>query len=74
MPGTAAIVVVVASAAVIWVGDPQAPYAHARLLTSRAGEWLGDLSYSVYLWHWPLIILLPALTGHRLTTSTGSRS
>jgi peptidoglycan/LPS O-acetylase OafA/YrhL len=68
MPGTAAIVVVLASAAVIWVGAPRGSYSHARLLSSSAARWLGDVSYPVYLWHWPLIILLPGLTGHPLTT------
>jgi hypothetical protein len=67
MPGTAAIAVVLASAAVIWVGDPPGRVAHSRLLGSRPAHWVGDVSYSVYLWHWPLIILLPGLTGHPLT-------
>jgi hypothetical protein len=50
------------------VGNPEAPHSHARVLSSRPAQWLGDISYSVYLWHWPLIILLPGLTGHRLNT------
>ena len=28
------------------------------LLTCRAAQWVGDISYSLYLLHWPLIIML----------------
>jgi peptidoglycan/LPS O-acetylase OafA/YrhL len=32
----------------------------------RPVQWVGDVSYSVYLWHWPLIILTPFVSGGSL--------
>ncbi|WP_395693305.1 acyltransferase family protein [Nocardioides sp.] len=37
-----------------------------RVLAVPPVQWLGKVSYSVYLWHWPLIVLLPYALGHEL--------
>lgn len=65
MPGTAAIVVVLAAAAFIATETPGVRWAPATvLLSNRPAQFTGDISYSLYLWHWPLIILLPFVQGH----------
>ncbi len=38
------------------------------LLRWRPIQYIGDLSYSIYLWHVPLIQLMPYITGHPLRT------
>lgn len=62
-PGTAALIPVLGAGLVIGT--------RSRLVSSalaiRPARWLGDISYSVYLWHYPLIVLTPYLSGHRLT-------
>jgi len=59
MPGTAAIWVVAGSVAVMAAGHPGLPWSPSRVLTWRPATFIGDISYSIYLWHWPLIVLWP---------------
>jgi peptidoglycan/LPS O-acetylase OafA/YrhL len=55
-PGVAAAWPVLATALLIWAG-PRAGTWWRRLSGLRPVQVLGDISYSVYLWHWPLLIL-----------------
>ena len=58
-PGSAALVPVLGTLAVILAGTPHARWAPSPLLRFRPGQFLGDISYSVYLWHWPLLVFAP---------------
>lgn len=40
-----------------------------KMLAWRPIQFVGDVSYSIYLWHWPLIILLPFVIGDLTTVS-----
>jgi peptidoglycan/LPS O-acetylase OafA/YrhL len=60
-PGIAAALPVAGALAVI---HGRAPLRFKPLL------FLGDISYSVYLWHWPLLTLAPYATGRVDTTTT----
>ncbi|WP_156870159.1 acyltransferase family protein [Sporichthya polymorpha] len=62
-PGHHALVPVLGTAAVI-AAAPRAGL--GRVLAVRPVQYIGDISYSIYLWHWPLIVLVPAATGHDL--------
>jgi peptidoglycan/LPS O-acetylase OafA/YrhL len=62
-PGTAALVPVVGTALVLYGGTVP----HLGVGTARPGPrlarpltWLGDTSYSWYLWHWPVIVFAAA--------------
>ena len=65
-PGVAALVPVVGTLAVIWAGMPRSVWAPSGLYRTRPVQWIGDISYSVYLWHWGPIVILPFVLGHGL--------
>jgi peptidoglycan/LPS O-acetylase OafA/YrhL len=39
------------------------PIGVSRLLSWRPLQWIGGISYSWYLWHWPILLLGRAVTG-----------
>ncbi len=57
MPGALALAPVLGAAAVIAAGT--GVESCARWLRLRPVAWLGNHSYSLYLWHWPLLIFAP---------------
>lgn len=65
-PGYQALLPVLGTAAVIAAVAPRRRGSPGPLFALRPVQWLGDVSYSVYLWHWPLIVLVPTVSGDHL--------
>lgn len=69
-PGFAALIPVLGTALVIFSGMPGYTLAHSIVTSRRPIQWLGGASYSIYLWHWPLIVLTPFALNDELSTLT----
>jgi peptidoglycan/LPS O-acetylase OafA/YrhL len=72
-PGYTALLPVLGTVLVIAANAPPSGVSSpARLLAARPVQWLGGVSYSVYLWHWPLVVLVPYATGRPIGLLSGS--
>ena len=65
-PGWHALIPTLGTALVIYGGTvPQgrehAPWSFHHVFGWWPIQWIGNISYSLYLWHWPFIVLLPIL-------------
>jgi peptidoglycan/LPS O-acetylase OafA/YrhL len=68
-PGSSALLPTIGTALAIaaGIGDRVPRLAVARLLAVRPMRVIGDRSYALYLWHWPVLILADQYAGHELT-------
>ena len=62
-PGAYALLPVLGAAALMLADEGPGQTLVGRALSIRPAVVIGDWSYSLYLWHWPVIVLLRANLG-----------
>jgi peptidoglycan/LPS O-acetylase OafA/YrhL len=65
-PGWAAVPPVIATALVILANQQNKL---GRVVVNPVGSFLGQTSYSLYLWHWPILVLAAYAVGHKIPYS-----
>ncbi|MEC5184468.1 peptidoglycan/LPS O-acetylase OafA/YrhL [Cryobacterium sp. MP_3.1] len=66
-PGYIALIPVVGSMLLLHAGQRETRWTPGWLVKASPVQLVGDTSYAIYLWHWPLIVLFPFVLGHDLT-------
>jgi peptidoglycan/LPS O-acetylase OafA/YrhL len=66
-PGVAVVLPVIGAAFVVAGGCPGWSHGAELILMRRPAQFLGRVSYSWYLVHWPVLTIVPLATGHPLT-------
>ena len=62
-PGNLALLPTLATAAIVIAGTATTTSLPLRVLCSRPFQYVGDLSYAWYLWHWPVLVFARAAWG-----------
>ena len=69
-PGYTALLPVIGSGLIIVAGMTPTPVGVDRVLAARPLPYIGDRSYTFYLWHYPALILVWQLAGRELPVSS----
>jgi peptidoglycan/LPS O-acetylase OafA/YrhL len=70
-PGVLALLPAGGTALLILGGSAAARFGPSRLTSVRPLVFIGGISYSLYLWHWPIIVLWTAWRGHPVGPFSG---
>lgn len=65
-PGTAALIPVIATAILITSRDKWPPFVN-QISATKPVQWLGAISYPLYLWHWPILVIPAIYLGRDLS-------
>ncbi|HWT34079.1 MAG TPA: acyltransferase family protein [Microbacterium sp.] len=68
-PSYTAALPVVGTALVLLAAVRRGLFSPLRAMSWQPVQLLGDVSYGLYLWHWPMLVLLPYAIGHGLHRS-----
>lgn len=68
-PGPWTLVPLAGAALVVLAGTGGQPVGVTRMLETPVFQFLGRISYSLYLWHWPILVLVVAYMGQSTASS-----
>ena len=66
-PGWIAVIPILGAVVVIGAGPGEHRWSFDTILRWRPIQLLGDMSYSVYLWHWPFVVIVPWVLGYEMS-------
>ena len=66
-PGFLALIPTVGAGLVIFAGAHKGKTLTSNLLSEAPFQYIGKISYSLYLWHWPLFVIPAIIVGHSLS-------
>jgi peptidoglycan/LPS O-acetylase OafA/YrhL len=71
-PGYLALLPAGGAAVLILGGSAAGRFGPHRLMSARPMVFIGGISYSLYLWHWPLIVFYTAQSGRAVNALSGA--